>query len=126
MPWQIVECDDYLKRKKEFIKKWPQEMVAVANNLATFFLAVQAGAKTEQLKTLGFVRSEPLGILAITEKGVSRGTKPKAFRLYVYVDEDAQLIHLMIIGDKQPQRQSEDIRLCTNYVEGVISSRPDK
>lgn len=122
MPWQVVECDDYLKRKREFNKKWPEEMVAIATNLATLFHSLNLGAKPEQLKSLGFVRSEPLGILAISERGVSKGTTPKALRLYVYPDEKTETAHLMLIGEKQPQTQSRDIKLCRKYVESVIAS----
>jgi len=96
-------------------------MLAVASNLATLFQALNNGAKPEQLKTLGFVRSEPLGILAISEKGVSKGTKPKAFRLYVYPDDVTEIVHLLLLGEKQKQ-QSRDIKLCMEYVSNLIES----
>ena len=123
MPWKAVECDDYLKRKKDFNKKWPQEMMAIAANLATLFQSLNAGVKPEQLKNFGFVHSEPLGILAITERGVSKGTKPKAIRLYVYADQKTETAHLMLIGDKQPQNQAHDIKMCKKYVEDLTASR---
>lgn len=126
MPWQAVECDDYIKSKKEFIKKWLPEMMQVAANLRTLFLALHGGTKAEQLKNLSFVHSEPLGILAISEKGVAKSS-PKAFRLYIYPEYETELVHLMLIGEKQSKpSQNRDIQLCKTYVQGLIDSHQKK
>lgn len=121
MAWHIVPSADYEKSVKDFEKKWPEELRAVASNLKTLFLAVEAGAKVEQLKTLGFVRSEPLGILAITERGCEKKTKPKATRLYVFVDDVKCQICVMLLADKSSQ--SKDISLCKKYVQDRLAAR---
>jgi len=121
MTWKIIPCSDYEKDKKDFAKKWPDEMQAIAANLCTFFRAIDAGAKQEQLKTLGFVHSEPLGILALDERGCKKRTKRKALRLYIFVDDRAETIFVMLIGDKSSQ--SRDIALCRGFVQPILDAR---
>lgn len=89
--------------------------------MKTLVRAVEAGAKTEQLKSLGFVHSEPLGILAVTERGCEKKTKPKATRLYVFVDDIKCEICVMLLADKSSQ--GKDIALCKKYVQEKLSER---
>jgi hypothetical protein len=124
MAWQIVPCSDYEKPKKEFTKKWPEEMRAVAANLRTLLLALENGAKSEQLKSLGFVHSEPMGILAIDERGCEKKTKPKAVRLYVFPDESESILYVMLLGDKSAQ--SKDIALCKSFAQEKLKNQQQK
>lgn len=121
MAWLLVSTEDYEKARREFGRKWPEELRAVASNLKTLILAVEAGTKSEQLKSFGFVHSEPLGILAITEQGCNKKTKRKAIRLYIFIDDVRSEICVMLLGDKS--RQSNDIALCRKYVQERLSER---
>ena len=124
MAWHIVLSADYEKAAKQFAKKWPAELRAVANNLRTLVQAVEFGAKVEQLKSLGFVHSEPHGILAITERGCEKKTKPKATRLYVFVDDVECEICVMLLAEKASKSsQSKDISLCKKYVQDRVAAR---
>jgi transcriptional regulator with XRE-family HTH domain len=51
MAWKFAPCTDYEKSKKDFVKKWRLEMLAVANNLQTLMQTLDRGVKPEQLKT---------------------------------------------------------------------------
>jgi hypothetical protein len=117
MAWQISACVDYLKVRKDFSKKYPHEMRAVAGNLLTLFQALENGAKPEQLKSLGFVHGNyPLGILSIDETGHEKQSKPKALRLYLYPCEAEQVVYAMLLGEKDA-RQPGDVKLCKHFVE---------
>lgn len=67
--WSISPEDGVGRRLKSFQKRWPHEVVNTIVNLDTRLDALHEGAMPEQLKKLGFVHSEPKGILAIDQKG---------------------------------------------------------
>ncbi|TXT21070.1 MAG: Uncharacterized protein FD138_4106 [Planctomycetota bacterium] len=115
-------CEDAQKRLKKYGKKWMHEVVNVSDNLGTLIDALDEGAKPEQLKKLGFVRSEPSGILAIDESGPGKGSKMKALRLLVFPHEEKQDLYVMTLGDKDSE--SDDIRLCKVFVAGLQSQAP--
>ena len=78
-------------------------------------LALNLGGKVEQLKSqLSFVHPEPLGMLALDERGPGKGTKKKTLRLYVYPDIIDHTVYLMLLGDKSSQ--PNDIALCKTFV----------
>lgn len=81
------------------------------NNLDTYMEHLQAGVKPQQV-THGFVHSEPHGIVAIDQKGGGSGLKET--RLYLFPDEDTQIVHVLTLGDKETQK--EDIRCCSEFV----------
>src|SRR5262245_11292227 len=98
--WTLLPSDDYNRRFKWYEKKRRRELQAILYNLDTFFKALAAGAKPQQVRA-GFVHPEPHGVLAILEKGGGGNLRPT--RLYVFPDEDEQVLHLLTIGDKQSQ-----------------------
>jgi hypothetical protein len=119
--WKPVPCEDYEKAKKDFVKKWRPEMLAVANNLQTLMQTLDRGVKPEQLKSLPFVHGEyPIGILSIDESGHEKKSKPKAIRLYVFPCESKQLLYVMLIGDKSEQH--DDVKLCKAFVSKIFDS----
>ncbi len=121
MPWRISGCDDYLKRVKEFGKKYPHEIRAVAQNLRTLMNALDLGTKPEQLKLLGFVHGNyDLGILSLDETGHDKPSKPKALRLYVYPCIEEQVVYAMLLGQKDGQQA--DVKLCKHFVQNKIES----
>jgi hypothetical protein len=109
--WKIEETDDYSKSLKWFVKKRPREARAVLDNLDTFFNALNAGARPQQIKA-GFVHPEPCGVLAFDQKG--GGPNLAQTRLYVYPNATTEILHLITLGDKSSQR--DDIRRCSAFV----------
>ena len=109
--WQLEPQPGYEKRLKRFVKKHRREALAVLNNLDTFLKALQAGARVQQVK-LGCIHPEPLGVLAIDQKGGGVGLKQT--RLYIYPDENSQTLYLLTLGDKQSQKK--DIQFCSEWV----------
>lgn len=116
--WSLNPLPEFSKRADRFKKKWGHEIANVIANLETLVNALKLGARPEQLKQLGFVHSEPMGILAIDQKGKGKGAKLKPFRLYVFPDERSKILHLMTLGDKDTQE--DDIRNCKSFVEGLL------
>ena len=118
--WTIESQDDVEKRLKKFRKRWRHEVANVFANLETVFKALRLGVKAEQLKKMGFVHSEPKSVLAIDQKGRGKGARMKQFRLYIYPDEDKQVLHAITLGNKGTQ--SDDI--CYSW--RIRSSDPRK
>lgn len=119
--WSIQNQPDVEKRVKKFGKKWSRELTNVFANLDALLAALNYGTRSEQLKKLGFVHSEPTGILAIDQSGPSKGGRLKQFRLYVYPDENDCVLHIITLGDKVSQR--DDLRTGKRFVETL--SRDD-
>ena len=69
------------------------------------------GAKLQQVKA-GFLRSGPLGVIAIDQKGGYEALGET--RLYVFPDEDEEVLHIITLGDKRSQ--ADDIGLCREFV----------
>jgi hypothetical protein len=113
--WILSPLPDVQKRLDKYKKKWSREMTNVFDNLDTLLEALNCGTNPEQLKQLGFVHSEPFGILAIDQKGPGKGAKLKPFRLYTYPDEEAKRLDLIILGDKDTQQ--DDIRESKAFVQ---------
>ena len=99
--WRTQPDDEYVKRVRKWPKKHRRELLAVHNNLDTFLMALNQGAKLEQAR-FGFIHTEPRGVLAIDQKG--GGSSLKETRLYVYADTKAELVHLITLGDKNSAR----------------------
>jgi hypothetical protein len=112
--WPIKGQEGLGRRFKDFQKKWPHELKNVFDNLDTLHEALCNGARPEQLKKLGFVRSEPSGILAIDQKGPGKKAKLKALRLYVFADVTDEVLHVIELGDKDSQR--DDLRNSIAFV----------
>jgi hypothetical protein len=109
--WTLSEEESWHRRQKYFQKKRARELVATLDNLDTFFKTLQNGVKPGQAK-FGFIHPEPLGVLAIDQKG--GGKSLAQMRAYVYPDEDEEILHLLTIGDKKTQ--DDDIQECKNFV----------
>ncbi len=109
--WALVESSFFASKFKRFKKKHCLEAKAVLNNLDTYLTALQAGAKAVLIQA-GFIHREPQGVVAIDQKGAQG--KPKQTRLYVYVVEMNNTLHLITIGDKNSQQR--DLADCRKYV----------
>lgn len=122
--WSIENHDDVAKRLKKFKKRWSHEMKNVFDNLDTLHEALCCGTRPEQLKNLGFVHSEPNGVLAIDQKGPGKGSRMKQFRMYVFPDEDEQVLYVRTIGDKSTQE--EDLKIATAFAREIIDKKRDQ
>lgn len=118
--WNIEETDAYQRCCKEYIKKHPNELKAVLDNFDTYFEVLNR-LDNPLLVKAGFIHDEPMGIIAIDQKGggktVRKGKKIKLrqTRFYIFPDITTKAVHLICIGDKNSQRR-RDIKLCTDYV----------
>lgn len=89
----------------------PRELRAVLNNLDTYFKTLLRGVNPLQIK-YGFMHPEPLGVVAIDQKG--GGAALRQARLYAYPELEPELLHLITLGDKGSQQA--DIAFCREYV----------
>ncbi len=112
--WSVSPEDEYLHRRKKWPKKHKRELEAVHDNLDTFLKALIAGACPIQAK-FGFVHPEPLGVLAIDQKGGGQGLKET--RLYIFPDVNTRTVRVITLGDKSSQ--SNDIALCKEFVKSL-------
>jgi len=115
--WTLDIHNDVEKRRKKIEKKWSHELRNVLDNLDTLLKSVAHGVRSEQLKQLGFVHSEPQGVLAIDQKGPGKGTKMKQLRLYVVVDEEDEIVYARVLGDKSSQET--DLKVAVSFAEAI-------
>lgn len=108
---------DYVKRLKKWSKRHRQETLGMLNNVDTVQKALRDGARVQDLQ-FGFLHHEPRGVKAVDQGG---GSGLRESRLYLFVDEEEQVVRLLTIGDKDSQR--EDIANCTHYVEALNNER---
>lgn len=118
--WKLVPTADYERRHKRYAKDHPRELQAVLDNLDTYFRSLEAGINPLQIKH-GFMHSEPLGVVAIDQKG--GGKNLAQTRLYVYPDSDTETLHVITLGDKRSQKH--DIDACRSFVNDLRKERQD-
>ncbi len=117
MMWSAQPTEHYQRRHKRYEKKHKRELRAVLDNLDTFLQALQEGAKPQH-PHFGFIHSEPMSVLAIDQKG--GGKSLAETRLYIFPDDETELVHLITLGDKRSQQN--DIELCKQFV-GELRAR---
>ena len=121
--WQLEHTDKYLRDYAYFKKKRPDELVAVLDNLDTYFKALSKLGNPLQV-TAGFIHSEPDGVIAVDQKGGGRRLRLRQTRLYVYPDTKAAIVHVLAIGDKTAQKS--DIDACRGFVKKLKEGRDAK
>ena len=90
-------------------------------NLGSLQRSIEAGVRLEQLKDHPFVQNEPMGILAVNQRGPVKGAQLVPIRLYVYFDGDDSALHIIELGDKSTQ--DEDIGTAKNYVKRLLREK---
>ncbi len=118
--WKIVSTDDYQRRHKRYEKNHPRELRAVLDNLDTYFKSLEGGVKPLQIRH-GFMHGEPLGVVAIDQKGGGKNLAQS--RLYVYPETETETLHVITLGDKQSQKA--DIATCQVFVTERRKERED-
>lgn len=103
---------------KWFSKKRPKELISVHDNLDTYLAALNSGTKPIQLTNLGFVHPEQRGVVAIDQKGGGPGLAE--CRLYVYPDEQTEVLHVLLLTEKKGKKQqNQDVQACVKFVESL-------
>jgi hypothetical protein len=113
--------DGYDSRSKRYAKKHEREWLAILENLDTYQVALNEGAKPLQVK-FGFLHFEPNGVVAIDQKG--GGSSLRQTRLYVFPEVDHCILHLITIGDKTTQKA--DIDVCREYIKALRKYRENE
>ena len=67
------------------------------------------------------MHNEPLGVVAIDQKGGGRNLAET--RLYVYADVTTETLHVITLGDKRSQKN--DIATCQTFVNELRKGRQD-
>ncbi len=112
---------EYEKQRKRFKKKLPRELQAMDLNTAQFLAAPNAGAKPMQIASTNRnqFRTEPQGLFGVTQRREGTERNLRETRLYVWPDQENEVLHLLMIGDKNSQ--SDDIQFCKKCVEQLKS-----
>jgi hypothetical protein len=118
--WKLEPSDEYDRRHKRYVKNHPRELQAVLDNLDTYFKSLEAGVKPLQISH-GFMHHEPLGVVAIDQKG--GGKSLAQTRLYVYPDTETETLHVITLGDKGSQK--DDIATCRTFVQELRKEGQD-
>jgi len=112
--WIIEVTEKYSCKYKDFSKNHPRELVAMQDNLDTYFETLKKGVNPLQITT-GFVHNERQGVYAIDQKGGGQKMKLQQTRLYIYPDISSKKLILLTIGDKHTQKK-QDIPFCREFV----------
>jgi hypothetical protein len=118
--WQIRETEEYVRKLKQFSKKYRRETQAMLANLDTYFVSLQNDIHPRQIRH-GFTHEETHGAIAIDQKGTEG--KPAQTRLYVYPDPDTKTLYLITIGDKKSQR--DDNATCRELILDLRKEKQD-
>lgn len=113
--WTTWETDRYKQRYKSFERNKGQRaaFVSVLSNMLKLFNALKLGVPLNQAR-YGFLKPEGGGVLRIGEAGPRNVA---ATRLYVYPDEENEVLFLLSIGDKNTQ--SRDIKECKGFTKAI-------
>lgn len=125
--WELNWTAEYQGRHKRFERKRPRETEAVLTNLNRYFEALLHGAQPKQIQG-GWIHPEPLDVVALDQKGGGKkkggknhGKGLAQIRLYVYPDRIMEVLHIILLGDKDTQK--EDISYCKAYVQNLSNEK---
>ena len=120
--WKLNITDKCERDFKQYEKKHPDELKAVANNLDSYFSALNELGNSNLIKA-GFIHPESHGIIAIDQKGgKKRKIKLQQTRLYIYPDIQNKILYLLAIGNKNSQKM--DIKFCIDVVKQIKKGEP--
>ncbi len=118
--WTPSKTNEYDRRSRKWSKekKYRREYLAVHDNLDTYINALNSGRPIQHAK-FGFIHPEPMGVLAIDQKGAGPATTQ--LRLYVYPEEETEILHTITLGGKDTQH--DDIQLCKQFVKELTAGK---
>jgi len=114
--WVTETTDKFERKYKEYEKKHKFELQAVLVNLNKYFEALQEIGNPKVIKA-GYIHPEPMGIIAIDQKGGKKKVKLKETRLYLYCGVENNIVYLITLGDKKSQ--SKDIEYSKSFVKKI-------
>lgn len=120
--WIYATSNDWERCLRWYGKKRPDELAAVLANLKRYETYLRASKNSKSVQA-GFLHFEPMGCVAIDQKGVSKA-KLQETRLYIFADDSTNTIHLITIGDKDAQQ--DDIQYCKEYIQVIRSETETK
>ena len=112
--WQIEPTTQWRRDARFYEKKHPNEMAAVMRNLERYVKQLEIAANSRSIAS-GYLHAEPLGVLAIDQKG--GGGNLQETRLYTYADDVERIVYIITIGNKNSQ--ASDIALSKDFVEAL-------
>lgn len=121
--WHLYSIDRYERNYKEYEKKHPNELISILRNLDKYFAALKTVKDPKQIRA-GYIHPEPLGIVAIDQKGGNRKVKLQQTRLYIYPNIIEKRVYLLAIGSKKTQ--SKDIINCSEFVKQIRMNKQGK
>lgn len=110
--WTVERSHRFGRRVKKLEKRHRREVAATLDNLDTYLQSLDQGIKPMQLVKHSFVHNEQMGIHAVDQSPLHKGSKP--LRLYVYPDEATETVHVITFGGKDTQ--SADVNESCEYV----------
>jgi putative component of toxin-antitoxin plasmid stabilization module len=101
----------------KFNKNHPSEYKSIFANLDKIAGLLDSGNKIGAFN-VGFFRSEGSGVYRIGQTGVAHA---KESRLYVFPDSEAQIMYLLVIGDKDSQER--DLSQANELVQKITKAQ---
>jgi len=98
--WYIEDGEAIRSGFKKVSKNHPEEYDACFRNLNKILAVLRSGNKIGKFK-IGFFRSEGDGLYRVGQTGVKDS---KEVRLYVYPDEESEIIYVLPWGPKNPKK----------------------
>jgi hypothetical protein len=112
--WQLSPSSYWQKVIKRYEKKHPRELAAVLHNLDRYLNLLNAAPNAKAVQA-GYLHPEPLGIVAIDQKG--GGENLQQTRLYTFASDPNLVLYLITIGNKQTQKA--DIDMSKDFVRSL-------
>lgn len=109
--WQTEPTTQWQKDVRFYEKNRPNELAAVLRNLERYVNQLK-NAPNSRSVVAGYLHNEPMGIVAIDQKGGGRNLQET--RLYSYADDAKQVVYLITIGNKDTQ--TADIAMSKEFV----------
>lgn len=112
-PWDFDQAPEFRQRAASFAKRHPQELQGCFNSLQKY-LTILSGGQIPGTFKMGFMHSEPEGMVAL-DQGRSKGLGHLAeARLYTWADRASRTVVLLYIGTKPTQ--TEDLRQASEIL----------
>lgn len=118
--WRINTDNASNNRFERINKKWPDEYDACFRNFDKIKSLLDNGNKIGAFK-VGFFRSEGGGVYRIGATGVEDAAE---IRLYVYPDQEGQVMYVLAMGTKKSQ--PGDIKMAKKLVEDIRRAEEGK
>jgi len=118
--WTIEPTTSWEREQKRYAKKRPDELAAVLKNLARYFSQLST-AKNPQCVQAGYIHHEPMGIVAIDQRGPGCGNLQET-RLYIFPCEAEKVLYIITMGNKSDE--PSDIEMSKEFVRSLKPPTP--